>query len=303
MGAPFQTVDAGGRGRGALLDSFGQTFYVSSVTGSSSYSGKASNKPKATIAQALALCTASYGDTIIVGPGHAEALTAEITVSVAGVSIIGKGNGRLRPALTATFGAAGDTLAIDADNVRIENIRFVSSGATQNAQIDVTAADYQIVNCVIEQGASNLMGVTLASGAHRGLFDGCTWLATANGPDCAIDIESSASDYVTVRNCMFNGAGFGFDLGVIRASVDAALGWLISDCQFISCDTVAIDFNSSSAAACDGVVQRCTFHATAALTSVEDIIDPGAYHFFECYAHDGTNTTTAAARVPIGTVS
>ena len=282
----------------------GAVFFVGSgVSGATDGAGYGQNPdaPFATLDYAIGQCTASKGDVIYVLPGHAETLTAEIPVDVAVISIMGLGNGRNRPAFTANFGAAGDTMAIDAANVTIRNLRFVSSSASQNAQLDVTAADYRVEHCVFEVGANNLICCTLASGAHRGRFDGCTWLVTANGPDVAIDVESSASDYVTVRDCMFNGAGFGWDNGVIRANADNCIGWLIDNCHFIACDTLAIDFNSSASVA-DGTVRNCTFSATAAIASIEDIVDAGGYHFFECYAHDGTNATTAAARIPIGTV-
>ena len=301
MGTIVKSQGPSGRGTLELSDHFGKTFFVDSGHGASGNSGRTPEKALATIAQALAKCTASNGDKIIVGPGHAETLTAEITIDKIGVSIIGQGNGRLRPALTANFSSAGDTLAIDAANVLVENIRFVASSASQNAQIDITAADATIRNCVIEQGASNLIGVTLASGAHRAVFEGNYWLGTANGPDVAIDIESSASDNCVVRDCVFN-ATAGWDLGVIRANVDTAEGWLIENCTFLKVDTVAIDFNSSSSVS-DGIVRNSMILATAALTSIEDVVDAGGYLFFEVYAHDGTSATTAAARVPIGTVS
>lgn len=289
-----------GKGETLVAGSFGKVFYVDSGAGTSG-NGRSPQGAFLTLAEAISACTADNGDTIYLAPGHAEATTAEITVNKAGISIIGVGNGRLRPTFTATFGAAGDTFAFDAANCLMENVRIVASGASQNAQIDVTAADNTFRNLVIEQGASNLMGVTLASGAHRTTFEDCQWVGTANGPDCAIDVESSASDDCVVRRCSFN-ASAGWDLGVIRANADTCERWLIEDCTFLKVDTVAIDFNSSSSVS-DGIVRNCSFFATAALTSIEDILDPGGYKFFECYAHDGTNATTAAARVPLGTVS
>lgn len=263
--------------------------------------GQHPDTPFATLDYAIGQATADQGDVIYVMPGHAETTTAEITVDKAGISIIGLGTGRNRPAFTANFASAGDTMAIDSANVRIKNLRFVSSSASQNAQLDVTAADAVIEDCVFEVGANNLICVTIAGG-HRGKFQRNLVLATANGPDVAIDIQSSASDYWEVRDCVFNATGFGFDLGVIRAAADNCIGWVIDNCQFLACDTVAIDFNSSASVA-DGIVSRVYISATAALTSIEDVVDWGGYHGFEVYAHDGSNATTAAARIPIGTVS
>lgn len=274
----------------------GIVYYVSSVTGSSGYAGRTADRPLATIAAAYALAVA--GDTIVVLPGHAETTTA-FSIAKAGITVKGIGNGRARPAFTATT-AATDLFSIDAANVRIENIRFVGAASGNTALLNVAGDDCFIERCQFEADATPLMSVTIASG-HRGTIQDCQWRTSANGPDCAIDIESSDSDYWRILNCSFV-ASAGWDLGVIRANVDNCLGWRIADCTFIKCDTVAIDFNSSASVS-DGIVQNCTFLATAALTSIEDIIDAGGYSFRECYAHDGTNATTAMARVPIGTVS
>jgi hypothetical protein len=56
--------------------SAGTDFYVSSVTGSSANDGLSFSAPLATLAQAIALCTANKGDRIFLMPGHAETIGA-----------------------------------------------------------------------------------------------------------------------------------------------------------------------------------------------------------------------------------
>lgn len=264
--------------------------------------GSHPGSPVASIDYAIGLCTAAAGDIIYVGPGHVETTTA-IAADVSGITIIGLGRGRLIPALTATT-AATDLINVSAANVTIKNIRLIGAASGVTALVDISAADCTLEEVLLNPAATPLMSVTLSGTSPRAIFRRCRWQVSANGPDCAIDVETSTSDYCIVEDCLFNAAGFGWDLGVIRADLDAAVGWLIKNCEFISCDTVAIDFNSSAGASgVDGLVANCTFIATAALTSIEDIIDVGRYLFKECYAHDITNVTTAAARVPLGTVS
>jgi hypothetical protein len=279
----------------------GNIFYVDSGhanNGSTANYGASHLSPLDTLAGAFDRCTANNGDIIIVMPGHAETTTA-VALDVAGVSIIGLGYGRSRPAFTATT-AATDLFNASAANLYIENIRLIGAASGNTALLNVAADDGFCRNVSFEQGATPLAGVTGADG-DRWTFEDCQWVTSANGPDFAIDIESSACDFWTVRRCVFN-ASAGWDNGVIRSNADQILGWLIEDCTFIKCDTFAIDINSSASVS-DGVVRNCTFLATAALTSIEDIIDVGGYKFSECYAHDGTNVTTSSARVPIGTVS
>ena len=286
-----------------LLSAYpGNVFWVHSGTGSDGNRGTF-DRPFATIDGAISssAVTASRGDIIMVKAGHAETTTSAITMDVAGVAIIGLGVGRSRPAITGTFGSAGDTVTVTAANCAMSNIRLVASGASQNAQVNIAAADFTMSNCVIEQGSSNLIGVTVASGGHRFCFSNCMWLGTANGPDVAIDFESSASDDYVIEDCLFNFGQNGCDLGVIRANADTVEGGLIRRCAMIGVDTVAIDFNSSAGATGDGLVSDCRFVASAALTSIEDIIDVGGYNFAECYAVDAVSAS--AARVPLSTVS
>lgn len=281
----------------------GEIYFVDSGSGSDAAGyGGSPDAPVASLDYAIGLCTASQGDVIYLMPGHTETTTA-IAVDVAGISIIGLGEGRLRPALTATT-AATDLINVSAANVTIRNVRLVGAASGVTALVDVAAADFAMEKCILEPAATPLMTVTLAAGSARGRIEDCVFQTTGNGPDCAIDVETSDSDNWIIRRCVFSAVPNGWDLGVIRANADAAVGWLIQDCQFLSCDTVAIDFNSSAGASgVDGLVNNCRFIATSALTSVEDIIDTGRYLFTECYAHDATNFTTAGARVPIGTVS
>lgn len=299
----FARYQAGGAFTIAGIEKFpGEIFFVHHTGTNAVGGGQNPDAPVATVDYAIGLCTAGRGDVIVVLPGHAETTTG-IAADVSGVTIVGLGEGRLKPALTATT-ASSDLLSVSAANVTLRNLRLVGAASGVTALVNVAAADFAMERCVLEPGATPLMAVTLAAGSARGRIEDCVFQTTANGPDCAIDVETSDSDNWIIRRNVFNASPNGWDLGVIRANADAAVGWLIQDCQFISCDTVAIDFNSSAGASgVDGLVDNCRFIATAALTSIEDILDPGRYLFTECYAHDATNFTTAGARVPIGTVS
>lgn len=101
----------------------GNTYFVSSVTGSSGNAGTSVDFPKATIAQALALCSDNQGDVIYVLQGHVQDIVeaSGLTISVDGVSIIGLGNGSERPTLTWKT-ATTATCLVSGDNVLIENI-------------------------------------------------------------------------------------------------------------------------------------------------------------------------------------
>lgn len=130
---------------------YGNVFFVDSghANAADTASEGTKRKPFATIDYAVGQCTANNGDVIIVAPGHAETITTanQIDVDVAGVSIIGCGNGANRPTLTYTV-AAGE-MVIGASNVLIENIRFVSSVTSVLKAIDIEdGVDYTTIrNC------------------------------------------------------------------------------------------------------------------------------------------------------------
>lgn len=154
---------------------YGGNFYVDSVTGSSANDGLSWSTPKATIAQALALCTASENDQIHLAPTHAETIAAAagIAINVAGVSIIGYGNGSNRP--TLTWSATDSTMTITAANVSLFNIRTKVSIDEVVSMIAVSAAGVTLerVDFVETTSAQALQ-----------------WLLTTN-----------AADQLTIKNC------------------------------------------------------------------------------------------------------
>jgi hypothetical protein len=152
------------------------TFYVSSVTGVSGNDGLSFATPKATLAQALALCTADKGDRVFLMPGHAESIGASgLAWNVAGVSIIGLGNGSLRP--TFTWHTTDAVVTISADNVLMQNI--------------FTAVDLdEVVSMFLVTGA-NVTFDAVDFGAVGTSAQAIQWLLTTN-----------AADFLTIKNCL-----------------------------------------------------------------------------------------------------
>jgi hypothetical protein len=155
----------------------GTTLYVSSVSGASGNAGTDSSVPMATIKQAVALCTASKGDVIVVMPGHTESITSATTldVNVAGVRIIGLGHGRNRPVLNFTNTAG--KVVVSAANVLISGIVFTADVSAVVTGVSVTASD-----------------VT---------FENCEWDMVDTGDDFAIHLLAASVSRLAVRNCRF----------------------------------------------------------------------------------------------------
>lgn len=306
-----------------IFDTTGRVFFVGStavpggvvgVDAAGAY-GDSPQRPFATIDYAHNQCAANRGDLIIVLPGHAETTTAAITCDLAGVRIAGLGVGRNRPAITANFASAGDTLTITAASVWIKNLRFVASSAAQTSQINIGAADATIQDCVLEQGANNVVtgsvtgAITIASGAHRFKIKDCLFLGTANGPDYAIAMDigvaqANIPDDWEVTGCTFNYvAGAGLDLAGIYFN-NITEGYLVKDCIFMGMDATALDFNSIATAGVggDGFAINCQVFPSTSLATIANLNDLGGTACVDMRVHNAQDDTNAA-RIPATTAS
>ena len=102
--------------------------------------------PYATLSYALARPTASKNDVIYVMPGHAETVptAAGINFNIAGVRVIGLGDGRNRPLITLGT-AASASIDVNAANCGMHNIGVVATNvASTTAAMNIKAADFQL---------------------------------------------------------------------------------------------------------------------------------------------------------------
>jgi hypothetical protein len=187
-------------GAGSLFTT-GRVFYVSSATGSNGNIGDDPSFPKATLAGAQSAATASSGDIIVVLPGHAETVTAAITLSKAGVSYIGLGNGLVRPSITGN--GTIDAVDVTGANVTIENFQFPAPGTDdQTADINVSGAGVTIRN-TYHIGSTTSKNktdiITVASGANDLTVEGV--LAYNTVVDCVswLSLEAAVARPV-IRN-------------------------------------------------------------------------------------------------------
>ena len=159
--------------------SAGKVLYVGSTVASArdaANQGLTPQYPLATIDYAIGLCTADVGDIILVLPGHAEtiAVARGITCDVAGISIIGLGNGLKRPIIT--WSASASTWIISAANVTIKNILTRSS----------------FNECILLFSVTGV-GVTL---------DGVDFYATAGALEARAWLDATtAASHLTIKNC------------------------------------------------------------------------------------------------------
>lgn len=162
----------------------GNRFFVDSVNGASTNSGKSPAEAITTLDAAFALCTANNGDIIYVMPKHSETITGAggIAHDVAGVSVVGLGQGGQRPTFLMD-GATTVTYAVTAADAYIENLIFVSGHSNVVACITTTKADTAIVSCEFRNNTTNedfltpIKATSTTTGACDGLrVEDCRWV-------------------------------------------------------------------------------------------------------------------------------
>lgn len=214
----------------ALPLTSGAYWFVSSTLGSNGNRGDKPERPVATIAKAISLAAA--GDTIVCLPGHTEAVTAAgtITVSKAGLTILGVGYGRRRPVITYTT-AVGASFDITAANVRIENVVFSGVGVDAvTAMVNVSAADAQFVNCEFETGnATNqaTLGILTTASADRLLVQSCHFHGSADA-GTATAIRVVGGDSIRILDNIFIG-NYTTTLGAIDNATTACTNCTVRD--------------------------------------------------------------------------
>jgi hypothetical protein len=143
------------------VNPFGAIWYVDSVTGANSNNGSrglTADKPLADVAYCLANLAVA-GDTIIMAPGHQEAFSADFTISLASVRIVGAGKGTQRALWTAT-GTATQVIVSGAGTM-LENFQYT------------TATDELVQAFQITGAGSGIDGVDLVEAASKQVIQFC----------------------------------------------------------------------------------------------------------------------------------
>ena len=186
----------------------GKVFWVSTA-GSDGNKGTF-DRPFGTIDYAIGRCTADRGDVILVKANYTETITtaADIDVDVAGVSIIGMGSGNAMPRVD--FTAAAASVAIDADNVTIQNINFHANIAEVVVGVDIQdGVDFaSILGCRFDVETTGtdefLISIQTNDASNFALIEGCD---IDNGLGAAVHAIkfTKDTDGTIVRGCTIQG--------------------------------------------------------------------------------------------------
>jgi hypothetical protein len=244
------------------------------------------NSPMSTLASAISLCENDRGDFVVLLPGHAETPTSTITLNKSDVTIVGIGNGKNRPKFTFTMASSADNFNVTADDVTIDNVYLAASGAAQTAKINVAAANFTLKNSLLEQGANDLAGLTIAQAGEDCAILNNEFEITANGPDHAIKVETSGSDGLRVIGNLFNGMSQvnGWDTGCIYSATQN-IHVVITDnvMMFVTGNAGLIQFT----AAVTGIIARNILGEG----TIAQMLDPGSCMCYENWEADAIDQT------------
>lgn len=228
----------------------GNVFWVDSASGTDGAGyGRNPEAPTDTLSYALGLATANQDNVIYLAPGHAEAFTAAaaLTVSKAGVRIIGIGNGAERPTFTWSTSAAAQMIVSGA-NITFKNIIFDFTGIDAVvAAISVTGADVAFEDCLFLTNSATagvVLGILTAATATRFRVERCRFVgpATNSGTTTTACIKHEVGTDYVIKDNYFTGK---MTQAILNAT--AVLRGLIDSNRFvIATGTVAITMHASS---------------------------------------------------------
>lgn len=198
----------------------GKVFFVSSVTTSAIIDRiRQMIKPDnqgvqrffTTIDAAIGRCQASRGDVILVLPGHAETISNATTIlaDIAGVRIVGIGNGTIRPTLTFDT-ATTASIPVSAASIQFENFIFVANFAAIVSPFTLTTAkDFAILNCEFRDTSAilnfvNLVDTNTTTADADGLtITGCKRIGPGATNSTTIVKMDGTNDRVTITDNYF----------------------------------------------------------------------------------------------------
>jgi len=245
--AAERVLTVGGNTASRPITDFGinvvDEYYVDSVNGDDGRRGLSPKTAVATLDYAVSLCTANQGDIIHLMPNSDEtvATAAAINIDVAGVRIVGHGDGADRP--TFTFSTVDSTITFTAASTSIENVLIAPSidsvvsaivVSAANVSLDIEVRDknatIECVTAILTTAAADDLTINLK---YQGFIDGNACVAPIQlvGCDTAriyVDFYGEASkavvDFLTTAclDIYIRGYFFNDNVALTKNVIDSA---------------------------------------------------------------------------------
>jgi len=186
-------------------------WYVDSAEATGTEDGTSWATATDTLDEAISLAgvVADDADIILVAAGHSETLTAAdgVDCDVAGITIIGLGNGENRPLFDYTN--ANGEFVIGTDDVAIHNLQFLANvtDVTTAINVETGSENFVIDNCrfyVDSTGTDEFTdAITTTADCDNGRITNCRFEMGAGGADAAI--QNVGCDYLEISGNIITG--------------------------------------------------------------------------------------------------
>lgn len=247
----------------------GTVWYVDSVNGDAAFGGRQADRAFLTLVAAIAASAAN--DTIVVLPGHAEAITSATSHVVSkALSIIGVGSGSNKP--NFTVGTATTALMSVTASSLIKNLRFTAGIDSVEAMLSLGVNDVIVEDCDFRDGGAALewlSAIFLVTTFDHFQIRRCTFWCTLDpaGTHGGVNtgcIYCVASDDILVEDCTFGGnIETGFFHNKTTAATSIVLRRISGTCA------LATAFPIVQAAGCTGTCVDSSFSVPASAAVVE----------------------------------
>jgi len=283
-----------------FLEASGDVFWVDS--GVTTPGNGTFYSPYSTVAAAVSAATASNGDVIVCKPGHAETITAAggVTLSKAGLNLVGLGRGRQRPTFTFTT-ATTATLLVSAADCLIKNIVCTSTLANLGAFVNATANGLIMEDCELYHttNAGALSFINLTTTYDNFTIRRCKF-SNAVDPDGTHAAASTGCIYVvdseniTIEDCTMIG---NFETAIVHNKTTKCQNLIIKncymDCVLADCVPLILEADATGA-----MINSFARVPAATDIAVANIVGTIGNHFWlartTCFGNDSGGGQLAA---------
>ena len=244
------------------------------------------------ISSALSNCVANRGDVILALPGYAETLTSALALSVAGVSIIGIGNGSLKPQITVN--AAADGFNMNAANVLLDNFHFAAPETDDaTAMINFAAAGLTVRNItgIGSKTSKNFVDCfTIASGADDLTLENIKLNNSVVAVNSFLSIESAVAR-MKIRG--FRAFGDVATAGIIDGAAATQIDWEDVVVGVVGTTKPAATLDSNPT----GIINRARFSGTSTTLATNAALG-NAVRLFDVLVLEETDGSKQGAQIP-----
>jgi len=280
-------------GSGAIPASTGSYFFVDSATGSDTggVTGTDPSDPFATVDYAVGKCTANKGDVIVVMPNHSEnlATAGALTIDIAGITIVGIGQGQNIPTLIHTADAAD--INITGADVTIRNIEIQSNTADVTASIDLDALGVCLDGVIWREGSALCFVDVIVSGGDNTCDDlkiiNCKTFQGDAANDGFLNATGGDIDGLVMQNCHINRTTEAANEPVLEITGKSLTNCLVTHNYICNANTSGITFIDSDQSDNSGMVAyNAIFAADADAATPFDVSGAGCVENYQISVAD-----------------